>query len=251
MDPRQQLEQAIKTLEGQRTVLGSAVVDPAIAGLRRQLAGLYPRHEPVQERRLVTILFLDVVDSTRMGRHLDPEDVLEIMDGALQRFTVIIEQHHGRVDRYLGDGLMAIFGTPIAHEDDAEQAVRAGLAITADALEYAQEVASRWQVQRFQVRVGINTGQVALGGASFANYTAMGTAVNLAARMESAAAPGGVLISKETYRHVQGLFEVDGPHTITVKGKVNPIETHSILGVRPRSLHPLPRGVEGIATRLV
>lgn len=251
MDPRQQLEQAIKTLEGQRAVLGSAVVDPAIAGLRRQLAGLYPRHEPVQERRLVTILFLDVVDSTRMGRHLDPEDVLEIMDGALQRFTVIIEQHHGRVDRYLGDGLMAIFGTPIAHEDDAEQAVRAGLAITADALEYAQEVASRWQVQRFQVRVGINTGQVALGGASFANYTAMGTAVNLAARMESAAAPGGVLISKETYRHVQGLFEVDGPHTITVKGKVNPIETYSILGVRPRSLHPLPRGVEGIATRLV
>lgn len=251
MDPRQQLEQAIKTLEVQRPMLGNAVVDPAIAALRRQLAGLYPRSEPVQERRLVTILFLDVVDSTRMGRHLDPEDVLEIMGGALQRFTAIIEQHHGQVDRYLGDGLMAIFGTPIAHEDDAEQAVRAGLAIAADARQYAQEVADRWRVQRFEVRVGINTGQVALGGASFANYTAMGTAVNLAARMESAAAPGGVLISRETYQHVQGLFEVEGPQPIMVKGRATPIETYSILGVRPHSFHVRSRGVEGIATRLV
>jgi class 3 adenylate cyclase len=86
---------------------------------------------------LVTVLFLDVVDSTKMGQHLDPEDVLEIMDGALQRFTVIIEEHHGRVYRYLGDGLMAIFGTPVIHEDDAAQAVRAGLAIVADAGQYA------------------------------------------------------------------------------------------------------------------
>ena len=143
MDERQDIEQAIKTLEAQRPILGDAVVDPAIGGLRRQLAGLYPRTEPVQERRLVTVLFLDVVGSTQMGQLLDPEDVLEIMDGALQRFTAVIEQHHGRVDRYLGDGLMAIFGTPTAHEDDAAQAVRAGLAIAADGRQYAQEVAGR------------------------------------------------------------------------------------------------------------
>lgn len=251
MDERQDIEQAIKTLEAQRPILGDAVVDPAIGGLRRQLAGLYPRTTPVQERRLVTVLFLDVVGSTQMGQQLDPEDVLEIMDGALQRFTVIIEQHHGRVDRYLGDGLMAIFGTPTAHEDDAAQAVRAGLAIAADGRQYAQEVAGRLQGQKFQVRVGINTGQVALGGATFANYTAMGTTVNLAARMESAAPPGGVLISRETYQHVQGLFEVDGPHAIMVKGSATPIETYAILGVRPRSFHVRSRGVEGIETRLV
>ncbi|MFZ0544070.1 MAG: adenylate/guanylate cyclase domain-containing protein [Candidatus Promineifilaceae bacterium] len=251
MDELRQIEQAIKTLEGQRPILGDAVIDPAIAGLRRQLAGLYPRSEPVHERRLVTVLFLDVVGSTQMGEHLDPEDVLEIMDGALQRFTVIIGQHHGRVDRYLGDGLMAIFGTPVAHEDDAEQAVRAGLAIVADARLYAQEVARRWNGQKFQVRVGLNTGQVALGGATRANYTAMGTTVNLAARMESAASPGGVLISRETYQHVEGLFEVEGPTAIIVKGSTLPIETYAILGIRPRSFHVKSREIEGIETKLV
>jgi hypothetical protein len=146
---------------------------------------------------------------------------------------------------------MAIFGTPVIHEDDAAQAVRAGLAIVADARQYAKEAANRWGVPNFLVRVGINTGQVALGGATFANYTAMGTTVNLAARMESAAPEGGVLISRETYLHVRGLFEVEGPRAIMVKGSAMPIETYAILGVRPRTFHVWSRGIEGVETRLI
>ncbi|MCI0398036.1 MAG: tetratricopeptide repeat protein [Chloroflexi bacterium] len=251
MDERQQLEQAIATLEAQRAILGNAVVDPAIAGLRLRLDELLARPEPVQQRRQVTILFVDVVGSTQMGEHLDPEDVLEIMDEALQRFTRVVEQYHGQVDRYLGDGLMAIFGTPLAYEDDAERAVRAGLGIVEEAQRYALEVAGRWQVPHFQVRVGINTGLVALGGATEANYTAMGTTVNLAARLETAAPANSVLISHDTYQHVRGLFVTQARPPMQVKGSSEPVESHLVTAVRPRSFHVRTRGVEGIETRLI
>ena len=173
------------------------------------------------------------------------------MDTALQKFTHIINQQHGLVDRYLGDGLMALFGMTVANEDDAERAVRAGLEIVATAQTYADEIQTRWQLPDFQVRVGINTGLVAIGGATEANYTAIGTAVNLAARMEAAAPANGVLITHNTYLHVRGLFDCQPQKPIQVKGSSDLLQTYIVGAVRPRAFHVHTRGIEGMETRLI
>ena len=164
------------------------------------------------ERRLVTILFSDVKGSTAMAEELDPEEVMEIMDGA---FDVLIEpvyRYEGTLARLMGDAVLAFFGAPISHEDDPERAIRAGLEIAAGARAYAEKLKAERGVEGFNVRVGINTGLVVVGevGSDLrVEYTAMGEAINLAARMEQNAPPGHVLVSHETYRLVRGLFEVE------------------------------------------
>ncbi|MEJ2737602.1 MAG: adenylate/guanylate cyclase domain-containing protein [Anaerolineae bacterium] len=120
----QKLNQSIAALEAQRGVLSDDVIDASIAALQKQLAEL---EGPEQQRKMVTVLFADIVGSTRMIRDLDPEESMEVMDGALKRMEVPVEEHGGHVTRFMGDGFMAVFGAPVAHENDAEMAVRAGL----------------------------------------------------------------------------------------------------------------------------
>ena len=128
---------------------------------------------------------MDVVDSTSaIAAHLDPEDTLEIMDGALQRLAFPITEHGGHVTRFMGDGFKAVFGAPVAREDDPEQAIRAGLSILDTTQDIAGELGAQRGIQGFQVRLGINTGLVALVGVTEAQDTIMGKAVNLAARLE-------------------------------------------------------------------
>jgi class 3 adenylate cyclase/tetratricopeptide (TPR) repeat protein len=197
------------------------------------------------ERKYVTVLFADVVDSTGLGERLDPEQFAEIMNGAFAFLDASVTKYGGTVARLLGDAILAFFGAPVAHEDDAERAVRAGLDIQAKAREYAQVTRRDYGVD-FEVRVGINTGLAvlaAMGGEIRTEYTAMGDTTNVAARMQSAALPGTVLISADTYHFVKELFEFRARGTTKVKGKSTPIETYEV--VAPKAVPGKMRGLEG------
>src|SRR5919107_1532823 len=203
------------------------------------------------ERRFVTVLFADVVGSTRMGEQLDPEEVAEIMDGAFAFLNAEVAKYGGTVARLLGDAVLAFFGAPVAHEDDAERAVRAGLDIQAKAKEYAKEIKRNYEVD-FEMRVGINTGLAvlaAVGDEIKTEYTAMGDTTNLAARMQSAAKPGTILISADTYHLVKELFDFNARGAIEVKGKSAPIETYEVLA--PKAVPGKVRGLEGVSSPLV
>jgi len=203
------------------------------------------------ERKYVTVLFADVVDSTGLGERLDPEQVAEIMNGAFAFLNASVKRYGGTVARLLGDAILAFFGAPVAHEDDAERAVRAGLDIQAAAREYAEAVRRDYGVA-FGVRVGINTGLAvlaAVGDEIRAEYTAMGDTTNVAARLQSVAEPGTVLISADTYHLVKQLFELRPRGGAMVKGKSAPIVTYEVLA--PRAVPGKVRGLEGLASPLV
>jgi class 3 adenylate cyclase/tetratricopeptide (TPR) repeat protein len=206
------------------------------------------------ERRLVTILFCDVKGSTAMAESLDPEEVLEVMDGAFEVLIPPVYRHEGTLARLMGDAILAFFGAPLAHEDDPERAIRAGLEILAGAQVYARKLEQEQGIRGFNVRVGIHTGQVVVGevGSDLrAEYTAMGDAVNLAARMEQHAPPGGILITQATYRHVRGVFDVRVQPPLQVKGKAEPVQAYRVEGAKPRAWRMGRRGVEGLETRMV
>src|ERR671912_30317 len=203
------------------------------------------------ERKYVTVLFADVVDSTGLGERLDPEQVAEIMNGAFPFLNASVKKYDGTIARLLGDAILAFFGAPVAHEDDAERAVRAGLDIQAAAREYAEEVRRDYEVD-FQVRVGINTGLAvlaAVGDEIRTEYTAMGDTTNVAARLQSAATPGSVLISADTYHLVKQLFETRPRGSAMVKGKSMPIVTYEVLA--PKAVPGKMRGLEGLTSPLV
>jgi predicted ATPase/class 3 adenylate cyclase len=250
MTDKEQLEQAITAQENLRGTLDDAIIDATIAALQKQLADLEAASEP-QRRKLVTILFMDVVGSTEMTRALDAEDNLAIMETALQRLSAPVEEHGGRVTRYMGDGFLAIFGLPLANENDPEMAVRAGLGILAEAEGYAGEVEQQWHVPGFSVRVGIDTGLVVTGGRSEGEDTISGSTVNLASRLESAALPGTLLISRHTYQHIRGVFDFQPQEPVQAKGFPEPVQVYQVLGAKERSFRTRRRGVEGIETPMV
>ena len=203
------------------------------------------------ERRIVTVLFCDVAGSTAMAEQLDPEEWAEIMNEAFEYLTGPVSRYEGTVARLMGDAILAFFGAPLAHEDDPERAILAGL----DILEGIQPF--RGQIEReysldFNIRVGINTGPVVVGevGSQVAGeYTAMGDAVNLAARMEHTALPGTIQISAETHKLVAPLFHFESLGEIEVKGVTEAVSAYRVLGRRvdPGRL----RGIEGLSAPLI
>jgi predicted ATPase/class 3 adenylate cyclase len=249
---RQLLERAIAAQEGLRGTLDDAIIDATIAALRQQLAELSPAPARAeQQRKLVTVLFADVVGSTALLRELDPEENMAIMDSALQQLAAPVEAHGGRVTRFMGDGFLAVFGLPRASENDPEMAIRAGLRIVEIARSIAQKLDKERQLHGFQVRVGINTGLVVAGGITEAEGTIMGAAVNLAARLESSAPPGEILISRHTQQHVRGIFDFEPGEPIRVKGFTEPIPVYTVKTAKPRAFRMMTRGVEGVITRMV
>jgi len=189
-----------------------------------------------------------------MAQNLDPEDVLEIMDGAFDALIAPIYHHEGTLARLMGDAILAFFGAPIAHEDDPERAVRAALEIVANIKEYAAALEKQRGLSGFNVRVGINTGLVVVGevGSDLrVEYTAMGDAINLASRMEQNAPAGGILITHNTYQHLRGLFDVQPQPPLLVKGHSEPVQTYVVQRLRPRTFHAGGRGIEGIKTPMV
>lgn len=251
MHETQQLEETIAALEAQRDTLGDAVVEASIAALQKQLAALETPDLPEQQRKLVTLLFTDVVGSTKIGQHLDPEDNLEVMDNALKSLAVSVEKHGGHVTRFMGDGFKAVFGSPVARENDPEMAVRAGLGILKTAKDLANVLQENWGIQGFEVRVGINTGLAAIGGLTESEDTVMGSTVNLAARIESAAPPGGLLISHNTYRHVRDVFDVESLTPLEAKGFDEPVPVYLVSRLKPRAFGIRTLGVEGVETHMV
>ncbi|MEK6256006.1 MAG: adenylate/guanylate cyclase domain-containing protein, partial [Chloroflexota bacterium] len=203
------------------------------------------------ERRVVSILFCDVVGSTHMAEQLDPEDWAEIMDDAFDHMIAPIYRYEGTVARLMGDAVLAFFGAPLAHEDDPQRAVLAGLAILEAINPFCQHVKKEFGLD-FNVRVGINTGAVVvveIGSDLQMEYTAMGDAVNLAARMEQTATAGMVQISQHTYKHVAPLFEVEALGDIEIKGKSKSQSSYSV--IRPKAEPGRLRGITGLVSPLI
>jgi len=252
---QQQLKAGIEALEGQRALLGDAVVDAMQAAARAKLAALDVAPQspasPAQTLKQVSILFLDVVGSTTLAQRLDPEGVAAVMDDALARGTKIVAAHGGKVLQYAGDNILAAFGAEQAREDDAERAVHGGLALLELGGALGREVEASHGHAGLDVRVGIHTGGVLLGGGVDADGTIRGVAVHIAARMEQTAPAGGLRISHDTYAQVRGMFEVEAQEPLAVKGVDEPIQSYLVLRARPRSFRIGSRGIEGVATRMV
>src|SRR5512139_509101 len=202
------------------------------------------------ERKPVTILFTDIAGSTAIAERLDPEEWREVVSGAHRCVSDAVTRYEGTVAQLLGDGVLAFFGAPIAHEDDPARAVRAALDIQVAVAVYARELAG--YVDDFAMRIGIHTGEVVvgeMGSEEHAEYLAVGDAVNLAARLQSAASPGKVLLSETTARLVRGSFELASLGEITVKGKAAPVAAFEV--VRPLAAPAQTRGLAVLRSPLV
>ena len=185
------------------------------------------------ERKPVTILFTDIVDSTSHAENIDPEDWREIVLDSHHIVSQAVYHYEGTIAQLLGDGVLAFFGAPITHEDDPLRAVHAALDIQAEITRYAQKIART--VPNFQVRIGINTGTVVVGNIGddmHMEYLAVGDAVNLAARLQSAAQPGKILIADQTLRFVQQAVEHHDLGEISLKGKAEPVRIYQVEGLK-------------------
>ena len=183
------------------------------------------------ERKLVTVMFADVAGFTAMSEKLDPEDVHRIMDGCFHILMEEIHKYEGTVNEFRGDGLMALFGAPIAHEDHAQRACYAALNIQKALAAYQEKLKQEYGLD-FKMRTGLNSGTLVLGTIGDdlrMDYTALGDTANLAARMETLAEPGKVLLSGPTYRLVRDYFECLPKGKTLVKGKEDPQESFELV----------------------
>jgi class 3 adenylate cyclase len=226
------------------TRLAAAAPDPLVDKVRAagHLAG---------ERRVVTILFADVVGSTTLAEQLDAETWVAIMNAAFDRITPAVYRYEGTVARLLGDGLWAFFGAPVAHEDDPARAVRAALDLLDAARAYAAQARQEYGIE-FKMRACLNTGAVVLGPVGddlTYEYTAMGGAVNLAARLKFAAQPDTVLITESTHRFVTPILDCTDLGPLEVKGRSEPVRVYQVHGLKPE---PGPvRGLAGLQSPMV
>jgi class 3 adenylate cyclase/tetratricopeptide (TPR) repeat protein len=205
---------------------------------RRRLASRRERENDVDvqspgERKHVTVLFADVVGFTALSEALEADAVHEIMDGCFALLTREIERYGGSVNAFTGDGVMALFGAPLAEEDHAVRALHSAFHIQQALKDYGNTMARRWGMP-FQMRIGINTGTVVAGGIGdrrAVEYTALGDAINLAARLEEAAPAGGILVGPSTRREAGEAFAWRSVGPLTLKGKSEAVAAHELLGL--------------------
>src|SRR5919206_2616417 len=211
-----------------RSVTGS--VTPAY------LAEKMRRRRPAEgERRSVTVLFADAVGSTPLAEQLGEEGMYSVMRECLSRMTEAVHHYEGYVANFTGDGMMALFGAPIAHEDSARRAVAAAMRMQHALEQYAVQMTRRHGIQS-RFRVGLNTGPVVVGTVTDdlqMDFTAIGDTVNLAARMQQVAQPGSVFISELTHRMVGGYFDCEPLGELAVKGKAQPVRAWRVIRERP------------------
>ena len=243
------MEEAIAAQENLRGTIDDAIIDATIAMLRQKLADLEP--SPPEQRKLATILFMDIVGHTALTVNLDPEEQMALVDPILARLAEKVKSLGGHIARYQGDGFKAVFGLPTAHENDPQQAVRAGLAIQEEAGKVAAELKQSHGFPDFRVRVGISSGLFFAGGGTEGKDTIKGAPVNLAARMESQAEPGTVLVAHDTYKLIRGLFDWEPMGPLQVKGFTEPILAYRVLRARQRDFYRGLRGVEGVETKMI
>ena len=259
MSRREQIEQAIAQLEGQRAVLGDAVTDTALAALRQELAALEhtePQGGPpppvpnlAGERKLVTILFVDVSGFTALAEKMDPEAVRNLINACFERLVPVVETYGGTVTKFIGDAIEAVFGAPLTHENDPERAFRCALDIM-DAL-------AHFNAERgtdLGLHLGINTGLVIAGGIGTRqrqDYAVTGDAINLAARLEDASQRGEILVGPDTYRLTSSLFAFETLPPIRVQGKRDPVPVYRLLGLKEEQKRTRWLASAGIASPLV
>ena len=184
---------------------------------------------PAEERRQVSVLFADLSGYTAVAERMDPEAVKSMVDRCLRRLGEEVVRFGGTVDKYIGDNVMALFGAPVAHEDDAERAVRAALGMQAAMEELNVEAESSYGVS-FALRVGVNTGEV-LAGAVGDAYTVTGDTVNVAARLQAAGRPGTITVGERTVRATEGAIEYRDMGPLHLKGKAEPVPAWQAVGV--------------------
>src|SRR6266545_98980 len=221
-----------------------AAAAAVVAGMpARSVASYTPKHlaEKVLkarsaiegERRQVTVVFADIAGFTSLAEQRDPEEVHQIVDRCFEAITAEVHRFEGTINQYTGDGVMALFGAPIAHEDSPRRAAHAALGIQRAMRDLSRELEAR-QVPAVRMRIGLNTGLVVVGRIGDdlrMDYTAVGDTTNVAARLQQAARPGSVLVSETTQRAIGGFFETLDLGELTVKGHA-PVRAHEVL--RPR-----------------
>ena len=181
-------------------------------------------------RRVVTIVFADVTGSTSLGERLDPEALRRVMGRYFDEMSAVIERHGGTVEKFIGDAVMAVFGIPRLHEDDALRAIRAAAGMR-EALEALNLELEREHGVGIAARIGVNTGEVVAGDPSAGQRLVTGDAVNVAARLEQAASPGEIFLGESTYRLVRDAVEVDEVAALDLKGKEEPVPAHRLVTV--------------------
>jgi class 3 adenylate cyclase/tetratricopeptide (TPR) repeat protein len=195
------------------------------------------------ERRIVTVLFCDLKGSTTLAESLDPEAWAELVDGAFRALRGPIERYEGTVARVMGDAILAYFGAPVAHEDDPQRAILAAFEMRRELADYQASLPAARSVD-LAVRVGINTGLAVVGDSAGQGieYTALGDAVNVAARLEAAAPIGGIVVGASTERQVRDAFEFRPLGPLELKGRAAPVLAFEALRVREgtRAAHAVP-----------
>jgi len=237
----EQLEAALSALNAQRSALGGEIVDLMIAPLQQKLQALRQSAPgPIGERKLVTIMFADISGFTAMSETLDPEQVRRMMNGCFDALVPCIHRYGGTIDKFIGDAVMALFGAPVAQENHAESAARASLEMLNVLAQFNQAEGTS-----LGIHIGINTGLVVAGGIGSQDqqqYSVMGDAVNLAARLEDASESGEILLGAGTYRLVAPLFDVEARSPLVLKGKTEPVANYRLIAVKsaPGTLRGLP-----------
>jgi class 3 adenylate cyclase/tetratricopeptide (TPR) repeat protein len=212
---------------------------------------------PPEERRVVTVMFADIIGSTPLADRLDPEDMRAILSSYFNLMTEQIRKHGGTVEKYIGDAVMAVFGVPIAHEDDPDRAIRAALDMLAALARFNEQRQSQDpESTRLQMRIGINSGEVAATSDAHDNrrdFLITGDAVNVASRLQSVANPDTILVGERTYLSVRNVFDFHALAPLRIKGKAEPITAWVVTGLQNNTstITQHPRGIEGLEARLV
>lgn len=214
---------------------------------RMRRAGL----EATGQRRNVTVLFADLSGYTSLSSRIDSEDLYDIVQQYIRLLSNHVYRYEGIVDKFTGDGIMALFGAPISHENNAERAARAALDMQIELADMSRDLKKRMGIE-IQARIGLHSGSVIVGGIGsdmLMNYTAIGDTVNLAHRIEEAAPPGAILISEAVYRQVRALFDCQQVSVLNPKGISHPVIAYRLADVRvkPGSV----RGVEGLRAPMI
>jgi class 3 adenylate cyclase/tetratricopeptide (TPR) repeat protein len=182
-------------------------------------------------RRTVTTLFADVTGSTALADRLDPESLQHVMDGYFASIRTVVERHGGTVEKFIGDAVMAVFGIPMIHEDDALRAVQAAFEMRAALAELNEELTQSWGIQ-IAVRIGVNTGEVVARDPSQGESFAIGSAVIVAQRLQQSAAPGEILIGDTTIRLIGDGVAAEPVGLLSLKGSTEDIAAHRLLDIR-------------------
>src|SRR5881396_3894898 len=200
------------------------------------------------ERKQVTVLFADLKGSMELLADRDPEEARQLLDPVLERLMAAVHRYEGTVNQVMGDGIMALFGAPIAHEDHAVRACYAALAMQEAIRRYSAEV-RRGHGLEVQIRVGLNSGEVvvrAIGNDLHMDYSAIGQTTHLAARMEQLAPPGSIRLTAGTLRLVEGLVRVNALGPIPVRGLTEPVEVFELVGATALRQRFQARAAQGL-----